>query len=52
MRILVDRALLAEEEVSMGSGVQGTTIILRTADLMKALPAAEIGDFVIPGIVV
>jgi Cys-tRNA(Pro)/Cys-tRNA(Cys) deacylase len=49
MRILVDRGLLGEEEISMGSGVQGTTIVLKTADLLRALPGAEIGDFVVAG---
>jgi Cys-tRNA(Pro)/Cys-tRNA(Cys) deacylase len=49
MRILIDRGLLEEEEVSMGSGVQGTTVILRTADLLRGLPGAEIGDFVQAG---
>lgn len=46
MRILVDRSVLAEDEVSMGSGSPGTTIVLRTADLVKALGTAETGDFV------
>ncbi len=46
MRILVDRSVLAEDEVSVGSGAAGTTVVLRTADLLKALGTAEIGDFV------
>jgi Cys-tRNA(Pro)/Cys-tRNA(Cys) deacylase len=45
LRILVDTSLQSQEEVSIGSGVRGTTIILRTDDLLKALPAVEIGDF-------
>ena len=49
MRILIDRGLLAEDEVSMGSGVQGTAVFLRTADLLRGLPEAELGDFVTPG---
>lgn len=49
MRILVDRALLEEDEVSMGSGVQGTTVILSTADLLRGLPNAETGDFAVAG---
>jgi Cys-tRNA(Pro)/Cys-tRNA(Cys) deacylase len=49
MRLLIDRAVLEEEEVSMGSGVQGTTIILKTRDLLRGLPDAEIGDFVVAG---
>jgi Cys-tRNA(Pro)/Cys-tRNA(Cys) deacylase len=45
LHILVDTSLQTQEEVSIGSGVRGTTIILRTDDLLRALPAAEIGDF-------
>jgi prolyl-tRNA editing enzyme YbaK/EbsC (Cys-tRNA(Pro) deacylase) len=46
MRILIDRGVTEEEEVSMGSGVQGTTVILKTADLLRGLAGAELGDFV------
>jgi len=45
MRLLVDRGVLAEEEISLGSGVRGVTIILKTADLLRGLGAAETGDF-------
>jgi Cys-tRNA(Pro)/Cys-tRNA(Cys) deacylase len=45
LRILVDTSLQAQEELSIGSGVRGATIILRTDDLLRALPATEIGDF-------
>jgi prolyl-tRNA editing enzyme YbaK/EbsC (Cys-tRNA(Pro) deacylase) len=50
MRILLDRRVLAEEEVSLGSGVRGTTIILRTADLLRALGDMEVGDFTQAGV--
>lgn len=40
-RILVDESVLAEEEVSIGSGVRGTTIIIRSADLLRALGKVE-----------
>jgi Cys-tRNA(Pro)/Cys-tRNA(Cys) deacylase len=50
VRVLVDRAVLAEEEVSLGSGVQGTTIVLQRADLIAALGAVEVGDFVEPSL--
>jgi len=40
MRILVDPGVFLEEEISIGSGVRGTTIILKSADLQRAL-----GDF-------
>ncbi len=43
--ILVDASVLAREEVSMGSGVRGTGIILQRADLMRGLREAEVGDF-------
>lgn len=46
MRVLVDRAVLAEEEISLGSGVQGTTIIMQRADLLQALDEPELGVFV------
>jgi Cys-tRNA(Pro)/Cys-tRNA(Cys) deacylase len=45
MRILVDEAVLAPEEVSIGSGERGLTVILRTSDLRRALPQAEIGTY-------
>lgn len=45
MRILIDQSVLQEEEVSIGSGVRYTTIILKTGDLLRALEPAEIGSF-------
>jgi Cys-tRNA(Pro)/Cys-tRNA(Cys) deacylase len=45
MRVLVDRKLLDEDVVSMGSGIQGTAVVLHTTDLIAALPSAELGDF-------
>lgn len=46
MRVLVDRRVLAETEVSLGSGVPGVTVLLRGADLLAALGDVEVGDFV------
>jgi prolyl-tRNA editing enzyme YbaK/EbsC (Cys-tRNA(Pro) deacylase) len=46
MRILLDEGIFAEEEISLGSGVRNTAVILRTADLRRALPEAEVGCFV------
>jgi Cys-tRNA(Pro)/Cys-tRNA(Cys) deacylase len=40
MPLYVDESVLAEDEISLGSGVRGTTIILRSADLLPALQAA------------
>jgi Cys-tRNA(Pro) deacylase len=37
MRILVSQNVLAEEEISLGSGRRNTTVILRSADLLNAL---------------
>jgi Cys-tRNA(Pro)/Cys-tRNA(Cys) deacylase len=45
LRILLDTSVQSQDEVSIGSGVRGTTIILRTDDLLRALPHAEIDDF-------
>ena len=46
MRILVDRSVLSQAEISIGSGERYATVILRTEDLLKALGPAEIGAFV------
>jgi prolyl-tRNA editing enzyme YbaK/EbsC (Cys-tRNA(Pro) deacylase) len=46
VRILVDKHVLAEEEISIGSGVRGTTVILRSADLMQALGDVELVDVI------
>lgn len=43
--VLIDESVTAQEEVSIGSGVRGTTVILQVADLLKALPAAVSGQF-------
>ncbi|MEP7359549.1 MAG: YbaK/EbsC family protein [Anaerolineales bacterium] len=45
MRVLLDEAVLRPEEVSIGSGERGLTVILRSADLRRALPDAEISAF-------
>ncbi len=42
MRILIDESVLAQEEISIGSGARGTTIILRVDDLKQALQEAEV----------
>jgi Cys-tRNA(Pro) deacylase len=44
--VLLDRAILAQDEVSIGSGVRGTTVILQVTDLVKGLgDAVIVGDF-------
>ena len=46
IRILVDQGVFAEEEISIGSGVRNTTVIMKTADLRRALGEVEVGCFV------
>ncbi len=43
--VLMDRRVLEEEEISLGSGERGLAIIMRSQDLLKALPHVDIGDF-------
>jgi Cys-tRNA(Pro) deacylase len=45
VHVLIDQGVMAQEVISLGSGVRGTAVILTTADLRRALPDAEIGDF-------
>jgi Cys-tRNA(Pro) deacylase len=45
VRVLVDESVLAQEEVSLGSGVRGVAVILRSDDLRRALGNVEIGRF-------
>ena len=42
VRMLADPGIFEPEEISIGSGVRGTTVIMRTADLRRALPQVEI----------
>jgi Cys-tRNA(Pro)/Cys-tRNA(Cys) deacylase len=43
--ILSDESLFAQEELSLGSGVRGTAVILRTTDFLRALETYERGSF-------
>jgi Cys-tRNA(Pro) deacylase len=43
--ILVDRSVFEEEIISMGSGVRGVAIILKSQDLLRALRKYEMVDF-------
>ena len=45
VRILVDGSVFAQQEVSIGSGVRGTTVILNSADLRTALGQVDVGNF-------
>ena len=42
LKVLVDPGVLAQGEVSLGSGVRGVAIIMKSADLMRGLQDAEI----------
>ena len=42
LRVLVDPSVFVEEEISLGSGVRGTTVILKSDDLKRALGEVEI----------
>jgi Cys-tRNA(Pro) deacylase len=44
VRMLIDSGLMKEEEVSIGSGVRNTAVILKSTDLHAALPGSEIVD--------
>ncbi len=45
MHILADENVFEPEEVSLGSGVRGVAIIMKSIDLKKALNGVEIGQF-------
>jgi Cys-tRNA(Pro)/Cys-tRNA(Cys) deacylase len=45
LRTLVDRGALQEDEISIGSGVRYTTVILQREDFVHALGQVEVGDF-------
>ena len=42
VNVLIDASVLKEAEVSIGSGVRNTAVILQSADLRRALPDSEI----------
>lgn len=42
MRVIADPNVFAPDEISIGSGVRGTTVILSSADLKRALGEIEI----------
>ena len=45
IRIIMDNSVLKEEEISIGSGVRNTTVILGRDDLIRALGPIEHGNF-------
>jgi Cys-tRNA(Pro) deacylase len=42
VRVLIDQSVLKEEEVSLGSGVRGVAIVMKSADIQHALGEPEI----------
>jgi Cys-tRNA(Pro)/Cys-tRNA(Cys) deacylase len=48
LRVLVDPGLLKEEEVSLGSGVRGVAVVLKSKDLMRGLSEAQVIELVDP----
>ena len=46
MRTLADRSVLQNGEISIGSGLRSTTVILDIKDLLEALDPVEVGDFI------
>lgn len=46
LRILADEGVFVPNEISIGSGVRGITIIMKSSDLKRALKNVEIDKFV------
>ncbi len=46
LKVLIDASVMKEAEVSIGSGMQNTAIILKSADLRQALSDAEVVELV------
>jgi len=42
VKILIDTSVLKEEEISLGSGIRNTAIIMKSTDLRRALQDSEI----------
>ena len=42
VKILIDASVLKEEEISLGSGIRNTALIMKSADLRRALEDSEI----------
>ena len=46
IKILIDESVLKEDEISIGSGIRGVAVIMKSADLRRALNDAEIVSLV------
>ena len=42
LKILIDESVLKEDEISIGSGMRNTGVIMKSTDLRRALSDAEI----------
>jgi len=42
LKVLIDAGVLSEEEISIGSGMRNTAVMLKSADLRQGLKDAEI----------
>jgi Cys-tRNA(Pro) deacylase len=42
LRILIDESVLKEDEISIGSGMRGIAVIMKSADLRRVLNDAEV----------
>jgi Cys-tRNA(Pro)/Cys-tRNA(Cys) deacylase len=42
VKVMIDASVLKEEEISIGSGVRSTAILMSSADLQSALPDVEV----------
>mgnify|MGYP005850395523 CR=1 FL=1 len=42
VRVMLDASVLREEEISIGSGVRNAAIIMKSADVRKALGKVEV----------
>jgi Cys-tRNA(Pro) deacylase len=45
VRVLVDQCVYLENEISIGSGVRYTTVIMRQEDFQRAIGQVEVGNF-------
>ena len=46
LKVLIDVSVVREEEISIGSGIRNMAIILKSADLRRALSDAEIVELI------
>jgi Cys-tRNA(Pro) deacylase len=46
IRTLIDKAVMKQQVVSLGSGIRGTTVFIKVNDLVQALGHPETGCFV------